>query len=75
MTVSAVLTINVTVSCPWCKERLELTDSELGLNDEGNILEMAVPSVGQWIDEHKHFEVNFDCPNCKKEINVKGLEW
>jgi len=74
MTVPAVLCIEVTVSCPECKELIYLTDDDLGLNDDSEIYKMALPE-GQWCDEHKHFEVSFDCPSCKKEINVKGLEW
>ncbi|MDB4261442.1 hypothetical protein N9878_01105 [bacterium] len=76
---TARLDIEVFVDCPHCGNFIDLMrDSDTNgydHNEEGLVLEQACPD-GYWIDEHKKFEVsNVTCSECKKDFNVKGLEW
>ena len=72
-TVEAILHISVDVECPYCEAYFDLMDHR-GLNDEGGIIEKACPN-GSWHEEHKNFEIKTKCPECVKEIHIKGIGW
>jgi translation initiation factor 2 beta subunit (eIF-2beta)/eIF-5 len=78
-TVSARLDIEVFVDCPHCDSLIDLlnpddTDGH-NHNEESYVIAQACPD-GAWIDEHKKFDVeNVTCSECKKDFNVKGLDW
>jgi len=73
-TVEAGLNIELNLLCPHCEDYINLMEIE-GLNDEGQLLEVACPSKGHWSDSHLNFDIKIDCPDCKKEIHVNGIGW
>ena len=78
-TVSASLDIEVWVDCPHCDNRINLMDADdtdgYDHNEEGHILKQACPD-GYWSDSHEVFSVeDVTCTECKKDFNVKELEW
>lgn len=79
-TVSSRLDIQVFVDCPHCESMIDLLDKEdtngVAHNDCGEILNQACPDKGYWSDSHKKFDLKkVECGECKKEFNVKGMEW
>ena len=78
-TVTARLDIEVFVNCPHCDYLVDLllendTDG-YNHNEEGHVISQACPD-GSWYDKHKNFEVDdVTCGLCKKEFNVKGIDW
>jgi hypothetical protein len=78
--VSAALYIQIQVECPHCEEYLDLLQpgdtDEVQHNDEGHLLNQAIPSDGNWTDAHPTFECqNVTCSTCHKPFNVEALEW
>ena len=73
MAVIPDLIIEINVSCPNCSNYFDLL-VETNLNDEGELLAMALPD-GAWVDEHEKFECEVVCPNCKTKFSCKGLNW
>lgn len=78
-TVAARLDIAVYVNCPHCDNLIDLTDESdtdgVAHNDEGHVLKQACPD-GNWMEAHREFEVeDVTCSECKKQFNVKELEW
>lgn len=78
-TTTARLAIEVWVHCPHCDFYIDLMDETdtdgYNHNEEGLVLSQAYPD-GYWYEEHKNFEVeDVTCSECKKDFNVKGLEW
>ena len=80
-TVEAMLTIDVYLSCPFCKCHISLLQSEhtngYDHNEDGDVLSQACPAGDRhWSEEHKTFEVtDVTCSECKKTFDIKGLEW
>ncbi len=77
--VSASLNIEVLAHCPHCNFTVNLMDEEdtCGYyhNDEGGVIKQACPD-GYWLDKHKAFSVEgVTCGDCKKDFDVKELEW
>jgi len=76
---SARLDIAVFVNCPHCDFLIDLMDENdtdgHPHNEEGSVIDQACPE-GCWIDDHKKFEIeNVTCSECKKDFNVKGIDW
>ncbi len=80
-TVSARMEISIYVNCPHCDELLDLMDQDdtdgCDHNEEGYLLNQACPIDGSyWMDAHRKFEVEkVTCFNCKKDFDVKTLDW
>ena len=78
-TVTASLCIEVNVDCPHCDSMIDIMrESETDgydHNEEGLVLSQACPD-GCWHTRHEEFEVrNVTCGQCKKDFDVKGLDW
>ena len=78
-TVEATLNIEVNANCPHCRTLVNIMEEEetdgYNHNEEGRVLSQACPE-GYWMDEHRKFEVMYiTCGECKKDFNVKGLNW
>ena len=74
-TVQADLNIELNVTCPHCDEYFDLFDIDGGqLNEEGGLIEAACPE-GYWWQEHKKYEEIVQCPECKKDVSIKGIVW
>ena len=74
-TVEARLDIELFVECPHCENYFDLFEYKMGrLNEEGGLIMAACPN-GIWNDEHDKFEKKIDCPECNKEIHIKGIAW
>jgi len=78
-TATAILSIEVNVNCPNCDFYINILDEKdtagFNHNDEGEILNQALPS-GNWVASHDEFKVqNIKCSSCKKDFNVLGIEW
>ena len=74
MTVEARLSIEMYVECPYCYHDFDLLDTGLGLNDEGQMIRQACPE-SDWYESHKQFNESIECPECKKNIQVKSIAW
>ena len=77
--VSARLDIEVFAHCPHCDFMVDLMNEDdtdgYCHNDEGHVMRQACPD-GYWSDKHKEFSVvNVTCGSCKKDFDVKELEW
>jgi ssDNA-binding Zn-finger/Zn-ribbon topoisomerase 1 len=73
-TVEAALNIELNILCPNCDEYINMMDIER-LNNEGELVEAVCPSDEYWSEAHRNFERRIDCPECKKEIHVRGIQW
>lgn len=74
-TVEASLSIELNVECPHCENYFDLFDYDDGrLNEEGNLIMVSCPD-GSWSEEHDRFHEKIECPDCNKEIQVKGIAW
>lgn len=71
--ISPRLEISLYVECPHCDHDIDLFDDE-NLTDEGWLYSKALPD-GHWSQEHPKFELNYTCPQCEKEIQLKGIEY
>ena len=73
--VKASLGIELLVTCPHCEEMFDLFSLDGGrLNDDGFLLKNACPDE-HWSDSHEKFEAEVQCPGCKGEVKVQGIEW
>ncbi len=77
--VTARLDIEIFAHCPHCDYMVDIMDANdtdgYDHNEEGHVLSQAVPDT-HWTEAHKNFEVvDITCTKCKKDFNVKGLEW
>ena len=73
--VKASLSIELLVVCPHCEEMFDLFPLDGGrLNDDGFLLKNACPD-GYWGNSHEQFEVEVQCPDCKGEVKIQGIEW
>ena len=77
--VSARLDIEVWVECPHCDNLIDLRNSDdtdgYGHDDCGGVMKQACPD-GYWMDEHEKFSIqDVTCSECKKDFDVKELEW
>ncbi len=71
----AVLTIELNVTCPNCENYFDLFELDDGrLNDDGYLIKSACPD-GYWTESHEKFEEVVNCPECKKEVHISGINW
>jgi DNA-directed RNA polymerase subunit RPC12/RpoP len=70
----ASLQITLTVNCPYCEEYFDLV-ADTNLNEEGWLLDEALPCEGHWADSHEKFETEVVCPKCSSDFIVKGIDW
>jgi len=74
---TATLLIELNVSCPneECPEYFDLLNTK-GISRKWVLESLFDTSLGQnWSDLHEKFDCDVICPSCKKEFNVKGIEW
>jgi len=79
-TATASLCIEIWVHCPHCDHYINLRDPDDTNghdHDEcGDLLQQACPSVGHWSEEHEKFEADeVTCSACKKDFDVRGMDW
>lgn len=77
--VSARLDIEVFVECPHCENLIDLRNPDdtdgYEHDDCGGVMKQACPD-GYWMDEHRKFSVDdVTCGSCKKDFDVRELEW
>lgn len=77
---TSILDIQLYVDCPHCDYLIDLLDEYdtdgVAHNDEGDLLKVACPQQGYWIDSHNTFELDeVTCSACKNEFSVRGIEW
>ena len=71
--IEASLSISLYVDCPHCDDYFDLMEIE-GINDSGELTRQACPD-GYWSDAHDKFDEKINCPECMKEIHIKGIAW
>jgi ssDNA-binding Zn-finger/Zn-ribbon topoisomerase 1 len=73
--VQADLSIELNVTCPHCGDYFDLFEIENGrLNEEGQLIMQACPD-GYWTETHGKFEETVPCPECGKDVVIKGIAW
>lgn len=73
--VQADLSIELNVTCPHCDDYFDLFEIENGrLNEEGHLIQQACPD-GYWSEQHDKYEETVQCPECGKDVVIKGITW
>jgi hypothetical protein len=73
-TVTADLTIELTVDCPSCNHYFDLlTDTDL--NDEGDLLNQTITDNRWFVDADERLKCSPVCPLCSVQFEVKGVNW
>ncbi|MCP5016723.1 MAG: hypothetical protein GY938_15875, partial [Ketobacter sp.] len=67
--VEAALTIELNVDCPHCSHYFDLMTYK-DLNVDGAITSAACPN-GQWVEMHRAFTEDVECPECGGAIEVR----
>lgn len=75
-TVTPDLIIELIFRCPHCDELIDLLEDEHQLNDDGELLNCAIPDNGEyWDDHHEKFKKQLNCPECGEPVLLKGIAW
>jgi len=72
-TVQPALIVEINVTCPWCNHYFDLLATSM--NDEGELLNAAIPRSSPWVDAHERFKESCKCPECRVLIKMKGIKW
>ena len=72
--VSASLSIELGVTCPYCDAYFDLLSLK-AINDDGYLINQACPSDGCWSDSHDKFRECINCPDCRNEVKVVGITY
>ena len=73
-TVRATLEIEVVVECPKCNSTFDLL-KKTNLNRDGYVLKNTISDDAWEKDSDDRLDVECDCPYCRANFRIKGVNW
>lgn len=69
--VEGTIKIAATILCPHCDTQIDLLDAE-SLNDDLQLSRIIAEDEGAALE---NYQEELDCPDCFKNIQIKGLSY